>query len=112
MVSTRYRPRTGRSSKCTWVFRHCRFARGFLAHNKSVPDQPLRFPHRNSYILHRAQASVTTVVRRKSAHLCKPAKNEDNVPAQGLAGVAQAVEQRIRNAWVGGSNPSTGTITR
>ena len=25
------------------------------------------------------------------------------------AGVAQAVEQRIRNAWVGGSNPSTGT---
>ena len=26
------------------------------------------------------------------------------------AGVAQVVEQRIRNAWVGGSNPSTGTI--
>ena len=25
------------------------------------------------------------------------------------AGVAQVVEQRIRNAWVGGSNPSTGT---
>ena len=28
---------------------------------------------------------------------------------QIFAGVAQAVEQRIRNAWVGGSNPSTGT---
>jgi hypothetical protein len=27
------------------------------------------------------------------------------------AGVAQSVEQRIRNAWVGGSNPSTGTKT-
>ena len=25
------------------------------------------------------------------------------------AGVAQLVEQRIRNAWVGGSNPSAGT---
>ena len=28
-----------------------------------------------------------------------------------FAGVAQAVEQRIRNAWVGGSNPSTGIPT-
>ena len=26
------------------------------------------------------------------------------------ADVAQLVEQRIRNAWVGGSNPSTGTM--
>ena len=29
-------------------------------------------------------------------------------PKNSEAGVAQAVEQRIRNAWVGGSNPSTG----
>ena len=29
-------------------------------------------------------------------------------PNESKAGVAQAVEQRIRNAWVGGSNPSTG----
>ena len=29
-------------------------------------------------------------------------------PNESEAGVAQAVEQRIRNAWVGGSNPSTG----
>ena len=27
----------------------------------------------------------------------------------GLAGVAQLVEQRIRNAWVGGSIPLSGT---
>ena len=27
------------------------------------------------------------------------------------ADVAQVVEQRIRNAWVGGSNPSVGTIS-
>ena len=31
------------------------------------------------------------------------------VKAVHEAGVAQLVEQRIRNAWVGGSNPSTGT---
>ena len=30
-------------------------------------------------------------------------------PNVSTAGVAQSVEQRIRNAWVGGSNPSTGT---
>jgi hypothetical protein len=27
-----------------------------------------------------------------------------------LAGIAQLVEQRIRNAWVGGSIPLSGTI--
>ena len=34
----------------------------------------------------------------------------DNTRPTRQAGVAQSVEQRIRNAWVGGSNPSTGTI--
>ena len=29
---------------------------------------------------------------------------------QGLAGIAQLVEQRIRNAWVVGSNPIPGSI--
>lgn len=35
------------------------------------------------------------------------------VKTSGLdsAGVAQLVEQRIRNAWVGGSSPFTGTIS-
>lgn len=28
-----------------------------------------------------------------------------------IAAVAQLVEQRIRNAWVGGSNPSSGTTS-
>lgn len=32
-------------------------------------------------------------------------------PSLARAGVAQMVEQRIRNAWVGGSNPFTGTNT-
>ena len=27
-----------------------------------------------------------------------------------IAGIAQLAEQRIRNAWVGGSNPLSGTI--
>lgn len=27
-----------------------------------------------------------------------------------LAGIAQLVEQHIRNVWVGGSNPFSGTI--
>ncbi len=40
-------------------------------------------------------------------------KNEakaHNVRPRSGADVAQLVEQRIRNAWVGGSNPSIGTI--
>ncbi len=32
------------------------------------------------------------------------------VAAFNVAGIAQLVEQRIRNAWVGGSIPLSGTI--
>jgi hypothetical protein len=46
-----------------------------------------------------------------------PEYSEGEIPAPGMAGIqlnqagiAQLVEQRIRNAWVGGSTPSSGTI--
>ena len=40
----------------------------------------------------------------------KNAKIVDSLRFQILAGLAQLVEQLICNQWVGGSNPSSGTI--
>ena len=45
------------------------------------------------------------------ARICAVSGGRTAAPdASFRAGVAQLVEQRIRNAWVGGSSPSAGTI--
>ena len=45
---------------------------------------------------------------RRNLWAARPIRRIICGPNESEAGVAQAVEQRIRNAWVGGSNPSTG----
>ncbi len=59
-------------------------------------------------------------LRRKISFMLVKAKINKNMLAnlkkqainKVVAGLAQMVEQRIRNAWVGGSSPLTGTIKK